>query len=77
MSSQGLQNHRNRMVTIETEWQTALCFAQGCFHILGLFFYFSQSSNAKSLSGLNLFQLAPTIWEIVSTFANSHLMWVA
>ena len=34
MSLQGLQDHRNGMVTIEIEWQTALCFAHGCFHIL-------------------------------------------
>ena len=49
MSLQGLQDHRNRMVTIESEWQTALCFAQDCFHILGFHFYFLQSSNAKAL----------------------------
>ena len=34
---------------IEIEWQTALCFAQGCFHILGFHFYFLESSNVKAL----------------------------
>ena len=49
MSLHGLQDHRNRMVTIETEWQTALCFEQGCFHTLGLYFYFLQSPKANAL----------------------------
>ena len=50
MSLQGLHDHRNRMVIIETEWQTALCFAHGCFHILGFQFYFPQSPKAKALA---------------------------
>ena len=49
MSLQGLHDHRNRIMIIETELQTALCFAHGCSHILGFHFYFLQSSNAKAL----------------------------
>ena len=39
MSLQGLFGYRNFMVSIETEWYAALCFAHGCFPNLG-FFYF-------------------------------------
>ena len=50
MSLQGLHDHRNRMVIIETERQTTLFFAHGCFHILGFHFYFLQSPKAKALA---------------------------
>ena len=40
MSLQGLYGYRNFMVTIEIEWQAALCFAHGCFPNLGFHFYF-------------------------------------
>ena len=35
---------------IETEWQTAMCFAHDCFHTLGLYFYFLQPPKAKALA---------------------------
>ena len=69
MSLQGLFGCRNFMVSIETKWQATLCFAHGCFPNLGPHFYFTQSSNANSLSGLNPFKLTPSTWEITSTFA--------
>ena len=69
MSLQGLFGCRNFMVSIETEWQATLCFAHGCFHNLGLHFYFTQSSNANSLSGLNPFKLIPNTWKTTFTFA--------
>ena len=68
MSLQGLFGCRNFMVSMETAWQAALCFAQGCFPNLGFHFYFTQSSNANSLSGLTLFKLTPNIWKTISTF---------
>ena len=69
MSLQGLCGCKNFMVSIEAEWQAALCFAHSCFHNLGLHFYFTQSSNANSLSRLNPFKLTPNTWETTSTFA--------
>ena len=35
MSLQGLFGCRNFMVSMETAWQAALCFAHGCFPNLG------------------------------------------
>ena len=69
MSLQGLFGCRNFMVSIETKWQAALCFAHGCFPNLGFHFYFTQSPNANSLSRLNPFKLTPSMWETTSTFA--------
>ena len=40
MSLQGLFGCRDSMVSIETDWQAALCFAHGCFPNLGFYFYF-------------------------------------
>ena len=40
MSLQGLSGYRNFMVSIETKWQAAQCFAHGCFPNLGFYFYF-------------------------------------
>ena len=68
MSLQGLIGCRNFMVSIETAWQAALCFAHGCFPNLGFHFYFTQSPNANSLSRLNPFKLTPNTWETTSTF---------
>ena len=50
MSLQGLFGCRNFMVSMETTWQAALCFAHGCFPNLGFHSYFTQSPNADSLS---------------------------
>ena len=64
MSLQGLFGCRNLIVSIETEWQAALCFSHGCFPNLGPHLYFTQSPNANSLSGLTPFKLTPSTWEI-------------
>ena len=69
MSLQGLFGCRNFMVSIETAWLAILCFAHGCFPNLGFHFYFTQSSNPSHLGRLKLFKLAPSTWEITSTFA--------
>ena len=61
MSLQGLFGCRNFMVSMETAWQAALCFAHGCFPNLGFHFYFTQSPNANSLSRLTLFKLTSNI----------------
>ena len=70
MSLQGLFGCRNFMISIETAWQAALCFAHGSFPNLGFHFYFTQSPNANSLSGLTPFKLTPNTWKTTSTFAN-------
>ena len=57
MSLQGFFGYTNFMVSMETAWQAALCFAHGCFPNLGFHFYFTQSPNANSLSRLTLFKL--------------------
>ena len=62
MSLQGLFGCRNFMVSIETKWQAALCFAHGCFPNLGPHFYLTPSPNANSLSRLNPFKLTPSTW---------------
>ena len=69
MSLQGLFGCRNFMVSMETTWQAALCFAHGCFPKLGFHFYITQSPNANSLSGLSPSKLMPSIWENTPTFA--------
>ena len=69
MSLQGLFDCRNFMVSMETTWQATLCFAHGCFPNLGFHFYFTQSPNASSLSGLTSFRLMPSVWESTPTFA--------
>ena len=57
-------------------------FGYGCFPNLGFYFYLSQSSNANSLSRLNLFKLAPSIWEsllysLIDTLCSQHdYLWV-
>ena len=61
MSSHGLFGCRNSMVSMETTWQAALCFAHGCFPNLVFHFYFTQSPNANSLSRLTPFKLTPNI----------------
>ena len=40
MCLQGLFGCRNFMVSIETDWQAALCFAHGCFPNFGFYFDF-------------------------------------
>ena len=40
MSLQGLFGCRGFMVSMETDWQAALCFAHGRFLNLGFYFYF-------------------------------------
>ena len=57
MSLQGLFGCRNFMVSMENAWQATLCFAHVCFPNLGFHFYFTQSPNANSFSGLTLFKL--------------------
>ena len=57
------------MVSMETTWQAALCFAHGCFPNLGFHFYFTQSPNANILSRLTSFKLTPSVWETTPTFA--------
>ena len=52
MTLQGLFGYRNFMVSMETGWQTALCFAHGCFPNLGFHFYFTESPDANSISRL-------------------------
>ena len=61
MSLQGLFGCRKFMLSIDTAWQVTLCFAHGCFPNLGFHFYFTQSPNANSISGLTLFKLTSNI----------------
>ena len=55
MSLQGLFGCRDFMVSIETDWQAALCFAHGCSPNFGFYFYLLNPLRANGLGGLNPF----------------------